>query len=164
MPLRPDLSGGLNLSRRATTPVKLPKMNFPMIGGVPESAPVPSSAAVEPAHQAPPGAVEGTVPMPREESVMEEIRTGIAPAPTLGAPAAAPVALSAMQAGQVIVYGRSGCAACMEAIQDLIDRQVSFTYRDVSRDAAAMQHLQAICGASGPVVPVIITIGFAGAA
>lgn len=153
MPLRPDLPSGLNLSRRATTPVKLPKMNFPMIGGVPESAP----GHAEPAHQPLPGAVEGTVPLPEEEMPM----TPVMPSQPISAPAPAPVT-SARAAAKVIVYGRSGCMACMDAIQDLIERQVSFTYYDVSRDAKAAAHLQAICGAAEAVVPVIIHIGFGG--
>lgn len=150
MPLRPDLPNSLNLSRRATTPVKLPKMNFPMIGSVPEAA----LPVAEPAHYAPPGAVEGTVPLPEEEQpVMNgklEERMPAAPAPMT------------KEAARVIVYGRSGCMACMDAIQDLINRQVGFTYHDVSRDPQAMAHLQAICGASEPVVPVIIHIGYGG--
>jgi glutaredoxin len=146
MPLRPDFPAGLNLSRRTTTPVKLPKLSYPMVGGVPEGA-------VEPAHQAPPDAVEGTVPMPEPEPGAPP------PAPLQPAqPAPAPVA---GEAGRVVVYGRSGCAACLAAIQDLMARQVSFTYYDVASDQRAMQHLQAICGAS-PVVPVIIYIGFGG--
>jgi glutaredoxin len=144
MPLRPDFPAGLNLSRRTTTPVKLPKLSYPMVGGVPQGA-------AEPAHQAPPDAVEGTVPMPEPELT--------APPPAPVQPALpAPVARGA---GRVVVYGRSGCAACQAAIQDLMERQVSFTYYDVASDLRAMQHLQAICGGS-PVVPVIIYIGFGG--
>ncbi|HWI66731.1 MAG TPA: glutaredoxin domain-containing protein [Symbiobacteriaceae bacterium] len=153
MPLRPDLSSGLNLSRRATTPVKLPKMNFPMIGGVPESAP----GHAEPAHQPLPGAVEGTVPMPEEVHQMP-MMPAMPPQP-VSAPA--PV-VSSREAARVIVYGRAGCVASMNAIQDLIERQVSFTYYDVSRDAKAMAHLQSISGGGEMVVPVVIQIGFGG--
>ncbi|HYF94961.1 MAG TPA: hypothetical protein VD969_22325 [Symbiobacteriaceae bacterium] len=151
MPLRPDLPSGLNLSRRATTPVKLPKMNFPMLGGVPESAP----GYAEPAHQPLPGAVEGTVPLPEEVQPM----TPAIPSQSVSAPAPA---LPAREAARVIVYGRSGCVAAMDAISDLIERQISFTYFDVSRDAKAMAHLQTICGNAEVVVPVIIHIGFGG--
>jgi hypothetical protein len=158
MPLRPDLPNGLNLSRRATTPVKLPKMNFPMIGGVAEAQPV----HMGPMHEAPPGSVEGTVPLPEEEPVAMPHPIHQAPAMPHPQVPAMPQVPAAKEAARVIVYGKSGCMACMEAIQDLIDRQVSFTYYDVSRDLKAMQHLQAICGAGEAVVPVIISIGFGG--
>jgi hypothetical protein len=65
----------------------------------------------------------------------------------------------AREAPKVIVYGRSGSTACLRAIQDLMERQVSFQYVDVSRDADAVAHLAAICNGD-PVVPVIIHIGF----
>jgi hypothetical protein len=149
MPLRPDLTSGI-LSRRATTPVKLPKMNFPMIGGVPESAP----GQAEPVHQPLPGAVEGTVPLPEEVYPVQ-------PGQPVSAPAPAPVT-SAREVARVIVYGRSGCAASMDAIADLVNRQISFTYYDVSRDAKALSHVQAITGPGEVVVPVIIHIGFGG--
>lgn len=153
MPLRPDVSGGLNLTRRATTPVKLPKMNFPMLGGV--------APDTNPQHYAPPDAVEGTVPLPEEEmpvapSHMERPAMPMSPAP---APSPAP---AAREAARVIVYGRSNCAAVMDAIADLMSRQINFTYFDVGRDATAMSHLNAICGGE-PVVPVIIHVGFGGA-
>jgi glutaredoxin len=60
---------------------------------------------------------------------------------------------------KVIVYGRSGSTACMRAIQDLMERQISFQYVDVSRDSDAAAHLAAICNGE-PVVPVIVHIGF----
>lgn len=157
MPLRPD---SMNLTRRATTPVKLPKMNFPMLGGVPESAP----GQAGPAHHPLPGAVEGTVPMPEEVVQPMPVMPTQPPHPMMPpplAPAPAPVT-SAREAARVIVYGKSGCAQSMEAIQDLINRQVSFTYYDVSRDTRAMQHLQMITGATDMVVPVVIQIGFGG--
>lgn len=62
---------------------------------------------------------------------------------------------------RVIVYGKAGCPACIEAVQDLIDRQVCFTYHDVSRDEKAMVQLQAICGTDA-LVPVIIQVGVRG--
>lgn len=160
MPLRPDLPSGLNLSRRATTPVKLPKMNFPMIGGTPEAAP-----QADPNHFAPPDAVEGTIPLPEEHPVAAPVmpQQPIVRAPMAPAMPKAPVQ-AAQGAGRVMVYGTSGCMACLEAIQDLIDRQISFTYYDVSRDAQAMAHLQAISGNAQPVVPVIIYFGCAAGA
>jgi len=62
---------------------------------------------------------------------------------------------------RVIVYGKAGCPACVEAIQDLIDRQVCFTYHDISRDEQAKAQLQAICG-DAAMVPVIIQVGVRG--
>ena len=150
MPLRPDLTSGI-LSRRATTPVKLPKMNFPMIGGVPESV----TGQAEPAHQPLPGAVEGTVPLPEEVYPMQ-------PGHPVSAPAPAPPVTSARETARVIIYGRSGCAASMDAVADLIQRQINFTYYDVGRDQKAMSHLQAICGNGEAVVPVIVHIGLGG--
>ncbi|HLN65632.1 MAG TPA: glutaredoxin family protein [Symbiobacteriaceae bacterium] len=159
MPLRPDLPSGLNLSRRATTPVKLPKMNFPMIGNAPDAAPQADSN-----HYAPPDAVEGTVPLPEERPVAAPV---MPVQPITRAPAAPAVPKAPVQAqgpARVTVYGTSGCMACLEAIQDLIDRQISFTYYDVARDAQAMAHLQAISGNAQPVVPVIIYFGCAAGA
>jgi glutaredoxin len=154
MPLRPDLSNGLNLSRRSTTPVKLPRMNFPMIGGLPDSADAS-------AHEAPSGGVEGTVPLPEEAQPMlparPEQRMPAAPMPA--APQPAP---TQREAARVVVYGQAGCEECVAAIQDLIERQISFTYFDVARDAQALAHLQAICGGA-PVVPVVVYVGFGGA-
>ncbi|HYG60522.1 MAG TPA: glutaredoxin domain-containing protein [Symbiobacteriaceae bacterium] len=75
----------------------------------------------------------------------------------------APAQPAVREAMRVIIYGKSGCPACMDAIQDLMDRQVSFTYFDVSKDQRAMTHLKAICGAGEAVVPVIIQIGYGGA-
>jgi len=158
MPLRPDLPSGLNLSRRATTPVKLPKMNFPMLGGVPESAP----GHAEPAQQQLPAApVQGYAQIPEEVKPMP-MMPAMPPqhqAQPYGAPAPAPAA-PAKEASRVLVYGALGCAAAMDAIQDLINRGVSFTYYDVSRDAQAAAHLQAIVGQGNMVVPVIIHIGY----
>ncbi len=153
MPLRPDLPAGLNLSRRTTTPVKLPKMSFPRVGGVPSDA---SPEEAEPQHQAPPGAVEGTVPLPEEADPMEMDQGAPLPATS-----AKEQESRAPEVSRVIVYGRSGCEACMAAIRDLIERQVSFTYHDVSRDEEALAHLRTICG-DRVVVPVIVQVGFGG--
>jgi glutaredoxin len=187
MPLRPDLPSGLNLSRRTTTPVKLPRMNFPMIGGVPEAAPGPA----EPAHPAQPDTAQGTRYTPEEVHPMMPNQHGsgqpampaqaampaqsVAPAQTAMAtqsamvaqpaaaaqPAPAPISVG-REAARVIIYGRSGCMACLNAIQDLVERQINFVYYDVARDAKAMAHLQTICGSSEAVVPVIVHIGFGG--
>lgn len=155
MPLRPDLPSGLNLSRRATTPVKLPKISFPMIGGVADSAHL---GAVSPNH-AGEGPIEGTLPLPEEDNKTEEapvMRSPVVPP----YPQPAPVETS-RTASRVIVYGKSGCPACVSAIQDLIDRRVSFTYYDVERDPNALQHLESICGGEA-MVPVIVQVGFGG--
>jgi glutaredoxin len=142
MPLRPDLPTGLNLSRRTTTPVKLPRMNFTMIGGAlsaePGGLPEPSAIPF-------PETVETRLPMQEASTAMPDIQSIV----------------TSRENSRVIVYGQSGCTACMAAIQDLVARQVSFTYCDVTRDSSAMAHLQAICG-NEPAVPVIITIGFGG--
>lgn len=136
MTYRPDLPPGLNLSRRATTPVKLPKMSFPMLGGVPESSGVPVAETGE----------EG-------RTFMEENRSSRNVTTEVNA--------VMRENSRVIVYGRSGCDVCMAAIQDLVERQIGFTYHDVNRDERAMEHLHAICGGA-PVVPVIVTIGSMG--
>lgn len=81
-----------------------------------------------------------------------------APAP---APAPANPILTPRDCTRVIVYGKAGCPACVEAIQDLIDRQVCFTYHDVSRDERALLQLQAICGGDA-LVPVMIQVGLRG--
>lgn len=86
---------------------------------------------------------------------MEMMRPSANPAPAGG-----PV-LAARDCTRVIVYGKAGCPACLEAIQDLIDRQVCFIYHDVSRDESAMMQLQAICG-DPAMVPVIIQVGMRG--
>jgi hypothetical protein len=157
MPLRPELPAGLNLSRRVTTPVKLPKMTFPMADDYADqsTAPAPASA---------PEASMARLPLFQQQSQSPE-QTAQAPAYERPAPAPAyeqpAPAVPAAQAHQIIIYGRAGCAASIAAIQDLIDREMSFTYYDVGRDAGAMAHLQAICG-NTPMVPVIIQIGFAG--
>jgi len=138
MPLRPDLPSSLNLSRRAAAPVKLPRMTFPMAGA--------------PAEGAGGGVPEGfETPDLQQEHDMAGQQPVSDPTPVSATP----------DVDRVIVYGRSNCPACLEAVQDLIDRQVSFSYLDVARDATALQHLQAICGGV-PVVPVIIHIGFRG--
>jgi hypothetical protein len=171
MPLRPELPAGLNLSRRVTTPVKLPKMTFPTADDyadqttapAPASAPEASMARLALFHQqsqipeqpTPAPAYERLAPAPSYERP--------APAPAQAAPVPAAPSVPAAQMYQVIIYGRSGCQSCMAAIQDLIDREMCFTYYDVGRDAAAMAHLQAICG-DQPMVPVIIQVGFSGMA
>lgn len=152
MPLRPDLPSGLNLSRRATTPVKLPKMSFPLGVFSDQAGQAPEPAETETAATAP----EATIPVQAQAQAE-------APQPQQAAPPAPAVPMAPVaQAARVIVYGRSGCQACVDAIQDLIDRQMSFVYYDVSRDAKALAHLQAICG-NEPMVPVIIQVGFGGA-
>lgn len=167
MPLRPDLPTALNLSRRPTaTPVKLPRMSFPMVGGPAESAGFPGEAQF-----LPPAAEQEQMEVPQtmmmdtrtmetrtaEPRTMEHRPEAMAMTMTSGASAETKAANP--QAQRVIMYGRSGSLACMEAVQDLIDRQISFSYFDVDRDAQAMRHLQAIAGGD-PVVPVIIYIGF----
>lgn len=142
MPLRPDLPAALNLSRRTTAPVKLPRMSFPMVGGIPESVEQPVEDSFEP-----------LAPTPEDQPGAPEYRH--APA---ASPSAEPVTES-RESTRVIVYGRSGSQACLEAVQDLLDRQTSFAYYDVDRDVPAREHLQAICGGD-PVVPVIVYIGF----
>lgn len=177
MSFRPDLPSGLNLGRRVTTPVKLPKMSFPMIGGVPETpvqpgpetAPTPAPEAVpQSPPQAPPapqGSIGPAAPAAGGAPTNEEV--GLMQDPTADrAPARQPMEMREAVAlprenSRVIVYGRSGCDLCLAAITDLIERQVCFQYHDVTRDEKAMQHLKAICGGS-PVVPVIISIGMVG--
>lgn len=149
MPFRPDPPSGLNLTRRTAAPVKLPKMTFPMLG-----------AATEPAHQGSEEGVEGTVPLPEEMPGME----AQVPAAAVGTPQPSipsvplPPSVPARSGSKVIIYGRSDSKACLEAVQDLIARQVCFTYHDVDRDPQAKQHLMAICGGTAPV-PVVIHIG-----
>ncbi|MDB4898148.1 MAG: hypothetical protein JWN15_4410 [Firmicutes bacterium] len=179
MPLRPELPAGLNLSRRITTPVKLPKMTFPMADDYADQpgAAGPSAADAQMAAAAPQASMARLALFQQQQAQMPEQP---APAPAYERPAqaatyerpaqapaqaaqAAPAVptVPAAQAHQIIIYGRAGCAASIAAIQDLIDREMSFTYFDVGRDAGAMAHLQAICG-NAPMVPVIIQIGFAG--
>lgn len=204
MPLRPQLPAGLNLSRRVTTPVKLPKMSFPMGEGyadqsgeasMPAAVPGPAMAAPGPGiagtreasmarlaifqqpdqayeqpapAQAAAPAYERPAPTQEDPSAYEQpaparaARAQAAPEPAYAKAAPAMATVPAAQAHQIIIYGRAGCQASIAAIQDLIDREVSFTYYDVGRDAGAMAHLQAICG-NAPMVPVIIQIGFDGA-
>lgn len=151
MPLRPDLPMGLNLSRRPAAPVKLPRMNFPAPGTTLDGGSNPIEENFEP-----------TAPVP------EELPVGADSSPVAALPVAAPSpapaapAPGAAQAGRVIVYGQSNSLESMDAIQDLIDRQISFTYYDVDRDSRARQHLEAVCGGEA-VVPVIIYIGYRGA-
>ncbi len=144
MPLRPELPPGLGLPRRSETPIRLPRLNFPMLGGAAE----PAEAPVEEAQ-------EESANTSEEGSGMEMMRS--APPSTSNAG----TVLASRDCTRVIVYGRAGCPACVEAIQDLIDRQVCFTYHDVSRDQSAMAQLQAICGDSA-MVPVIIQVGVRG--
>jgi hypothetical protein len=159
MPLRPELPAGLNLSRRVTTPVKLPKMTFPMADDYADQPGAfgPSAADAQMAAAAPQASMARLALFQQQQAQIPEQP---APAP---APAPAAPSVPAAQMYQVIIYGRSGCQSCMAAIQDLIDREMCFTYYDVGRDAAAMAHLQAICG-DQPMVPVIIQVGFSGMA
>lgn len=85
------------------------------------------------------------------------------PATEAPRPATAPAGpiLTPRDCTRVIVYGKAGCPACVEAIQDLIDRQVCFTYHDVSRDEKALLQLQTICGGDA-LVPVMIQVGVRG--
>jgi hypothetical protein len=214
MPLRPQLPAGLNLSRRVTTPVKLPKMTFPMGDGYAEQdaeTPAPAAPAMggpgseasrarlalfqQPAQeyeqpapaQAAMSAYERAAPAQAALPAYERAAPAQAALPAYERAAPAQVALPAYEraapvqaalpayeraaqavptvpaahAQQLIVFGRAGCEASIAAIQDLIDREISFTYYDVGRDPRAMAHLQAICG-NAPMVPVIIQIGFAG--
>jgi hypothetical protein len=155
MPIRPDLPAGLNLSRRVSAPVRLPKLTFPMAGGM-----------LEPAHATPEDGVEGTVPMAEPATAPAAAFGPPAPAamptaePAAPAPAAdpAPPARTQSDLGRVVVYGRAGSKACIEAVQDLIARRVCFVYYDVDRDSQAMQNLNAICGGA-VVVPVVVQIG-----
>ncbi|MFZ5823534.1 MAG: hypothetical protein ACOY94_04230 [Bacillota bacterium] len=144
MPLRPELPPGLGLPRRGDPPLR-PRMNFPMVGGATESSGAPAGEGPE-----------MSTTKPEEGSAMEMMRTNGSSAPSTG-----PV-LAARDCTRVIVYGKAGNPACLEVIQDLIDRQVCFTYHDVSRDEQAMMQLQAICGDS-PMLPVVIQIGLRGA-
>ena len=140
VPLRPDNPIGLNLTHRPTSPVKLPRITFPMGGDAADAIDANAGQPVE--------AMSYPIPEPAE-----------VPVPQMS-PQPAPRAAGAPS--QVIVYGRSNCSASLAAVQDLIDRQVAFSYIDVGRNPQAMAHLQAIC-AGEPVVPVIISIGFGGA-
>jgi len=146
MPLRPDF----NLSRRPTAPVKLPRMTFPLVGGLAEqfqSVEQTEGALPEPTVTPPAVQQESS---PSTPIVSQDQDQG--PGPAVGVQ---------REATRVIVYGRSGCDACLEAVQDLIDRQMSFVYYDVATDARALEHLQTI-SAGRPVVPVIIQIGYGG--
>lgn len=157
MPLRPDLPTALNLSRRpAATPVKLPRMSFPMVGG---PADAQDSEGPQPVEMATPEAEPFAGPAQPGPSVPDEYRPADGTAPAAPRPAPAPLTPEEREAVRVIVYGRAGSEACLEAVQDLVDRQVSFNYFDVDRDALARQHLEAICGGE-PVVPVVVYIGF----
>jgi glutaredoxin len=142
MPLRPDF----NLTRRPTAPVKLPRMTFPMVGGPVEQ--------FQPMEQA-----EGALPEPAATPPVAQQEP--APKSEVSSQSQGPAAAAQREATRVIVYGRSGCDVCLEAVQDLIDRQMSFVYYDVITDPGAMEHLKAI-SAGRPVVPVIIQIGFGG--
>lgn len=218
-----NLPPGLSFARRTTAPVKLPRLDFPRLGGPVESqptrvgelAPQTPVGSTSPSQQLvvfphPPAAPPSTpvaapsMPVATPSTPVATPSTPAAPPSTTWAPptvtavppftqaipltgaSTAPVQLSnsastntvkeepprmmtssgamasipdAREAAKVIVYGRSGSAACMRAIQDLMERQVSFQYIDVSRDQAAAAHLTAICNGE-PVVPVIIHIGF----
>lgn len=83
---------------------------------------------------------------------MDLMRPAPAPSPASGG------LLGPRESARVIVYGRAGCPDCLEAVQELIDRQVCFTYHDIGRDERALSQLKAICG-EAPMVPVIIQIG-----
>lgn len=125
--------------------MRTPRLNFPMVGG----------AVIGPATAPDAEARERSAIKPEEGSDMEMMRPKESPAPSSG-----PV-LAARDCTRVIVYGKAGCPACVEAIQDLIDRQVCFTYHDVSRDEQALMQLRSICG-SESMVPVIIQVGLRG--
>jgi len=144
MPFRPDL----NLTRRPTAPVKLPRMTFPMVGG-PEDQ-------FQPADQAQGAPTEPVVTPP---PVLQESAPKATPVISQDQ---GPAAATQREATRVIVYGRSNCDACLEAVQDLVQRQMSFIYYDVTTDPKAMEHLQEI-SAGRPVVPVIIQIGYGSA-
>lgn len=152
MQQRPEIPGSLNLPRRTDQPVAMPFAGFPMVGVSPGSAPL-----------RPLDEVQSLEASPSEEGskMMDLMR----PAPETGRPAAAPAPVTPVLAPRdctrVIIYGKANCPACIEAIQDLIDRQVCFTYHDVSRDEKALMQLQAICGADA-MVPVIIQVGVRG--
>lgn len=149
MPIRPDLTGGFNLTRRPAGPVKLPRMSFPMVGGPVESAGQPADEPFASQRE-------------QEEISMPATNIPAMPPGFLATPPAAPEVPAPAQApSRVVVYGRSNCQACMAAVQDLIDRGVTFTYYDVSREEQAMSHLQAITSGT-PVVPVVVYIGFGG--
>lgn len=163
MPLRTDLPSALNLSRRAAAPVKLPRMMFPMAGAPADGAGGPAPEGFEVPEAQPDAEMAAQAPQGYPGQYAGQ---GFQPQGPTASPVPAPVSDAAPvpvapTAERVIVFGRSNCPACLEAVQDLIDRQVSFTYLDVVRDPQALEHLQAICGGS-PVVPVIIHIGFRG--
>lgn len=145
--MRPENPIGLNLTRRPTAPVKLPRITFPIGGDNAESSETPAAVTPE--------AMHFPIPEPDESPAPQDCTQPEAPAPQ-----PAPACSSA--SGQVIVYGRGKCAASLAAVQDLINRQVSFSYIDVDRNPEAMAHLVVVCGNSQPVVPVIISIGFGG--
>ncbi|HEY3364114.1 MAG TPA: glutaredoxin family protein [Symbiobacteriaceae bacterium] len=147
-------------------------MNFPMIGGMPdgmnvssdlnnptagESAMTPSLTNANPQAMGQAAAQPAMPAAQATASVAQPAAEPVAPAPGQAAPAQPGQATGP----QVIVYGRAGCQACLEAIQDLIDRQASFTYIDVGRDPAALNYVQALCGGVA-MVPVIVQIGFSG--
>lgn len=137
-----------------TAPTSLP-LNFE--SGAAYSQPLPTSSPPPFAQALPPaGAPMAPVQLgnPATTTIVKEEPPSMMT--TSGTTASIP---DAREAAKVIVYGRSGSAACLRAIQDLMERQVSFQYVDVARDPAAAAHLTAICNGE-PVVPVIVHIGF----
>lgn len=214
-----NLPPGLSFGRRTTAPVKLPRLDFPRLGGPVETQPARvgelapetpigstgpgQQLVIFPNPQAPPAStLTGPPPAPLTTMVTTPPPATMAESPPMNFSSPVPFAQAipltgaamtpvqlgspttttpvkeeprsmmtssgttasipdAREAAKVIVYGRSGSAACMRAIQDLMERQVSFQYVDVSRDQAAAAHLSAICNGE-PVVPVIVHIGFGG--
>jgi hypothetical protein len=137
----------------------------------PDTAAVPSGGAIQSNYLITPGTpapFARALPLDGGQQATAPIPLGDA-APTISVKEEPPSMMTtsgtaipdAREAARVIVYGRSGSAACMRAIQDLMERQVSFHYVDVSRDSAAAAHLTSICNGE-PVVPVIVHIGFGG--
>lgn len=192
-----NLPPGLSFARRTTAPVKLPRLDFPRLGGPAENQPARIGEGTPGTATGSPGPGQQLIAFPAPEA---PIPGSVTPSPTLSPPpnptaphplitpqpltsephyqnptptlkeelpsmmtssGAGTTIQDARGSAKVIVYGRSGSGACMRAIQDLMERQVSFQYVDVSRDSAAAAHLSAICNGD-PVVPVIIHIGFAG--
>ncbi|MGE5674770.1 MAG: glutaredoxin domain-containing protein [Mycobacterium leprae] len=149
MPLRPDSPFGMSPTRRNMVPPGLSRLGSLVPGEYAEGGDV--AATVISSTGSPMGTVEAT----EGESGAQHIVPG-APEERM------PLVTSPQQSTRVVVYGRSGCPTCLAAIQDLIDRQVSFMYYDASRDAAAASQVQTILGSTTLTLPVIVQIGFGG--
>ncbi len=92
-----------------------------------------------------PGA-DGSFPVRavRAESLATVLRERTGLAANLGTNAgAADTAAAAQGTGQVIVYGASWCSACHQAMAYLQRRHIPYVEKDIERDAAAAQEMQA---------------------